>query len=332
MKVITNNFQILEGRNEFEFKPGINLIVGPNASGKSSLFYAIENALTNPNGVDECIHFDHKSTDVTIENNGNSLTWIRTNSSSTYVNNNTQKEYVKASKLDSRDIMNLGFYFDNKNKVLNIHNEWSVLFPFGESDTEMFRLFEDIFNISCSFQIIDEMKKDEQTFKNCITTNQNEKINLFKNLDILKEIDSKVNKSDIEKHITNIEKTLEETSTLREDLTTYASSLPLTRAFFPKLFDVTDSYNLSHNYEELQKVYERYVQEERKKFIEVPKISLSLDFESADTIRNDYEQYCVTKSNITEYNDELSTLKMQVIEINKKIDAIKVCPTCGRPL
>ena len=37
MKVITKDFQILEGVHEFEFKPGINMVIGPNASGKSSL-------------------------------------------------------------------------------------------------------------------------------------------------------------------------------------------------------------------------------------------------------------------------------------------------------
>ena len=74
MKVILNDFQILEGENTFEFPEGINVVVGPNASGKSSMFYAIENALTNPNGVDDCINYNSKQTKVTIENNKESKT------------------------------------------------------------------------------------------------------------------------------------------------------------------------------------------------------------------------------------------------------------------
>ena len=58
MKIITEDFQILKGINEFEFNSGINIIVGCNGSGKSSLFYAVENCLSNPNGVDDCINHD----------------------------------------------------------------------------------------------------------------------------------------------------------------------------------------------------------------------------------------------------------------------------------
>ena len=159
MKVITKDFQILNGEHEFEFPVGVTVIQGESASGKSSLFYAIQYCLTNPSGVDYVINWDAKQTQVTIENNGNSVTWVKTPTSSEYINNTTGEKFVKASKLDSRDIADLGFYFDHKDNVINIQGEWSVLFPFGLTDTEMFKQFEEIFNIACAYQIVDDIKK-----------------------------------------------------------------------------------------------------------------------------------------------------------------------------
>lgn len=332
MKVITNNFQALEGTNEFIFNKGINVIVGPNASGKSSLFYAIQNALTNPNGVDECIHYDHKSTEVTIENNDNSVTWVRNNSSSTYIDNKFNKQYVKASKLDSRDIADLGFYFDNKNKVVNIHDEWSVLFPFGESDTDMFRLFEDIFNISCSFQIIDEIKKDEQSIKSSINSNQQEKCELQQKLVVLSDIKQKIDSQYIDNLLTTLQNNLQFISGLKADISIFINSYPYTLTDLPQVFDITNLYNSLHKYEELHKDYETYVLNKSKQNIIIPIFDFNFDIIEPVNLRYDYEQYCTTKAGILEYGEEINKLKDELHKLQDKLNLLKVCPTCGRSL
>ena len=68
MKVKTKDFQILKGEHEFEFPVGITVIQGKTGSGKTTLFYAIDDCLTNPSGVDDVINWDAKSASVTIEN------------------------------------------------------------------------------------------------------------------------------------------------------------------------------------------------------------------------------------------------------------------------
>lgn len=333
MKVILNDFQILEGENTFEFPEGINVVVGPNASGKSSMFYAIENALTNPNGVDDCINYNSKQTKVTIENNNESITWQRQVGSSTYTNNKTGASYVKASKLDSRDLANLGFYFDNKNRVVNIHNEWSVLFPFGESDTDMFRLFEDIFNISSSFQIIDEMKKDEQSIKSLITQSQNDKTSLQQKLVVLNEIKSKVDIDDLNEHINTINECSLRTSELERDYAIFSKNYLYKNVVLPQVYDVSLLYDAYMQYESLNKEYQQYLQLKKKADIEIPKIDLSFEIPQFNqTIKDDYEQYCLTKANLISLREEYANLELEKQQVQSKINQIKICPTCGKVL
>lgn len=333
MKVTLSNFQILEGENTFEFPEGINVVVGPNASGKSSMFYAIENALTNPNGVDDCINYNHNEAKVTIENNDNSLTWIRRVGSSTYIDNKNNATYVKASKLDSRDLANLGFYFDTKNRVVNIHNEWSVLFPFGESDTDMFRLFEDIFNISCSFQIIDEMKKDEQNIKSSICQAQTDKASLQNRLSTLVNITAKVNSNDLDEHINKLNECLQLTSELEKDYENFSKNYLYKNVVLPPVYDVSLLYEASHKLETINNDFENYKHLKEKAALSLPTISLDFSLPVYDdTLNNEYEQYCITRANLLSLQQELNQLCIQKQCIEEKIKQIKVCPTCGKML
>lgn len=203
MKLKLKNFQAYD-ELELEFINGINVISGSNSSGKSSIFRAILALLTNPNGSKNYIKHGKNSAEVTLKNNGNELTWQRLKSTVNYIDANGQS-FEKASKLDSRDIVDLGFYFNAKGDVVNIHTEWDVLFPFSESDTEIFKLFEDIFNISSLAIIIDKMKTDENAINKSIFDLENsisintKKINAIQslnelcNLDELKEYYKKIN-------------------------------------------------------------------------------------------------------------------------------------------
>ena len=56
MKVTTKDFQILKGEHTFEFPVGITVIQGKTGSGKTTVFYAVEDCLTNPSGVDEVLY------------------------------------------------------------------------------------------------------------------------------------------------------------------------------------------------------------------------------------------------------------------------------------
>lgn len=335
MKVTLNDFQILKGETELEFPNGITVLVGSNASGKSSIFYAIQNALTNPNGVADCINYDSSKTSVRIENNNNDVTWVKTLTSSEYINNKTQENFVKASKLDSRDIADLGFYFDNKNKVINIHDEWCVLFPFGESDTDMFRLFEDIFNISCSFQIIDEMKKDEQYIKTAITSSQSCITSLQSKKTVLHQIKDRIKKSDITERIGRINNSKNLVVQVQEDFITFSRNYLMTKINFPQMYDTDRLSNAVNDYNNVNIDYNHYCKDSRLKNAKLEISDYSLDkmkdlsYEVV-TLEKDFNDYKNEKFYINTYKEQIERLNKKYNEINEDLSKIEVCPTCGQ--
>ena len=332
MKVILEDFQILKGKTEFEFPVGITVIVGPNASGKSSTFYAVQNALLNPNGVADCINHDAKNTKVTIINNNNNLTWIKTQTSSSYINNSTNQEYVKASKLTSRDIVDLGFYFDNKGKVVNIHDEWSKLFPYGESDTDMFRLFEDIFNISSSFQIIDEIKKDEQLLKTNIVDSQQSLTSLQTKQTLLQSILDMVKLSDIDKHISVLTEHSSYLSKLREDYYSLSTLIPTKTMILPECFDYESLVNLEAKLTNINNILRDYLKAKNISEVNIPDIIDSFNIDFDNQLYLDYQNYLKLNQEINKLENEFNTIINKIDELTFKLNEIKLCPTCGKPL
>lgn len=329
MKLITKDFQILKGKHEFEFPVGITVIQGKTGSGKSTVFYAIHDCLTNPAGVDDVIHWDAKSAQVTIENNGNAITWIKTPTSSEYRNELTGQSFVKASKIDSTDLGDLGFYIKDGD-VINIQDEWKVLFPFGLKDTEMFRLFEDIFNISCSFNIIDDYKKDEKNIKAEIT-NTISQINDYKQKKItIEDILNKINKQDIENYQTTINTKQQVVSQIEEDYNNLSKNYKYKLFDVPAQFDTTALVNKNSYYNTLLQDYNNYDINLQLKLLSLPD-KKEFNIQENPYI-NDYKAYTELKSKLQEYALQLDALDKQEKDLQVKLSDIKVCPTCGRPL
>ena len=332
MKVITEDFQILRDNNEFEFNPGINIIVGCNGSGKSSLFYAVENCLSNPNGVDDCINHDSSSARVTIENNGQSITWIREKGSSSYINNLDGNTYVKASKLNSTNLADLGFYFDKKNRIMNIHNEWSTLFPFGESDTDMFRLFEDIFNISCSFEILDNIRKDEQELKSKIKQLKIEKEQKTERLNTLNEISSKVNLIDISNLISSLEDIISSKEALKQDYVEYCTNYPVCNIVLPKGFDYSVLYDCQYKLDIMKQELIDYKKSCVDRDITLSLESKQFEIKEPDDLKEVLKTYQELQNTIKQNMYAMRELNLQKADIEEELAKISVCPTCGRPL
>lgn len=329
MKIKTQDFQILKGENIFEFPVGITVIQGKTGSGKTSLFYAIEDCLLNPSGVDDAINWDAKNCKVTISNNDNEITWIKTSNSSQYINEKTKQEFVKASKLDSTDLADLGFYIKD-NDVVNIQGEWKLLFPFDLKDTEMFRLFEDIFNISCSFLIIDEYKKDEQQIKSKINETVNNINELVRHKSTIEDILSKVDNIALNNLINNIQTTQNRLDDLRRSYQCFNNYNPYKDIKIPEEFNTA---NLQETYNKLHQVNRDF--EELHRNLNLLKQNL---FETKifnlqePTLIKDYENYTKFIQDKIKNENLLNSLVKEENLIQEQIDKIKVCPTCGRPL
>ena len=328
MKVRTKDFQRLKGENEFEFPVGITVIQGRSGSGKSSVFYAIEDCLTNPSGVADVINWDAKQAEVEIENDGGYAKWIKTASSCEYVDKDG-KEYIKASKIDSRDIADLGFYFNPKGNIVNIHGEWSKLFPFEASDTEMFKLFEDIFNISSSFQIVESIKKDEQGFKaqiNSINKELNDLTQQNNNLEyVLENLDK-----DVDKYINNLSIYQNKLKELSEDYSLYQNTLSNKTLNIPNEFDTGIIQSTLNKYNILISDYNTYANSLNMANISLPS-EYTLELKE-NPYMADYNLYSQLLKDIQTYDTNLNDCNLRIQTLEEEKAKIKVCPTCGRPL
>lgn len=326
MKVRIKDFQSIKDYT-FEFPVGVTIIQGKTDSGKTTVFYAIDHCLTNPPGVADVINWDAKQAEVTIENNGGYVKWIKTPSSCEYEDRDG-KPYTKASKLDSRDIDDLGFYFDKKDKVINIHSEWDKLFPFDSSDTEMFKLFEDIFNISSSFQIIDSIKKDEQEKKqkagqiadkiNLITKQNNEIDGILSSIDL----------NLINAQITRLENAENAITELKKDYNTFLQNKKYSDIKIPDNYNSEQLQLKFGNYQNILKDYNNYLK--GKSFKSLPE-QKTFNLKE-NPYKEDYSVYIQELNNIKNYESELRKLELIEQDLLEKKKLIKVCPTCGRPL
>lgn len=169
MKVTLKNFQsITEGT--FEFGPGITLITGPTNSGKTAVFRALTSLLTNPAEASTFINYNSSELSVKMELEDESIEFHRDQGKAWYMING--QKYSKLSRNNIFDIYPamsklLVYRSEDQRKVLNFQTEDQTAFPFDRSDTEMFKLFERIFNIADTRAIMDTIKKeeDETAFK-----------------------------------------------------------------------------------------------------------------------------------------------------------------------
>lgn len=165
------NFQTYTD-STFTFSTGITVITGPNDSGKSAIFRAIDSLCTNPSyAKDEFIQFGKEFLKVTLSVNNNNFEYIRSLSGSAY---NINGEFF--GKIGRDDIIDMFPSFplvrDEQDKnILNIRDENSLMFPFDRKDSELFVLFEDLFGIVDSSAIIKSINSDISSFQKELNSN-----------------------------------------------------------------------------------------------------------------------------------------------------------------
>jgi len=197
-KLYLDNFQSISS-GELEFTTGQNFIIGQSNSGKTATFRAIKACLLNPKGSQRFIKKGHKSSNVTIEYNGNTISWKRTPKESSYTING--EDYIKTGSSNAFKILdgNTGFATGLGNSsIMNIEGEFDVPFPFDLSSTDLFKLFENIFCISDSAVILKSAKEHEDKTKKEIEVIE---ADILKNDRKLKALEEFKNEVDIERLI-----------------------------------------------------------------------------------------------------------------------------------
>ena len=168
LKLSLQNFQsISEG--EMTFQTGLNFIIGQSNSGKSATFRALKACLLNPKGAQRYIKRGEKHALVTLTYNGNEICWNRTDKTNSYVING--EEYRNTGNGNALKILNddTGFVKGEKETILmNMEEELQLPFPFGITEADLFKLFENVFCVSDSAIILKAAKEQDDNVKDNI--------------------------------------------------------------------------------------------------------------------------------------------------------------------
>ena len=192
LKLSLQNFQsISEG--ELTFRTGLNFIIGQSNSGKSATFRALKACLLNPAGSKHFIKKGSGKATVTLSYNGNDISWSKTEKANSYLING--EDYRNTGRSDAFKILDgeTGFVRGEKSSVLmNVEEELQLPFPFGISDQDLFKLFENVFCISDSAVILKSAKDHESKVKYDIEMLELERTKIQVKLNSLSELKEEV--------------------------------------------------------------------------------------------------------------------------------------------
>jgi len=161
------NFQSIK-EAVLEIRPGITVITGPSNSGKTAAQRALVSLLENPPSGRYKIRHGADSCEVSLEMEGHPpITWIREAKTAQY--RIGEEEYRKTGRSKLADFYpTLPFDKDEYGTFANFHRETDVLFPFGLSSTELFRVFEKTAEIDNTTNINSLITEDIQDHKTAI--------------------------------------------------------------------------------------------------------------------------------------------------------------------
>ena len=183
LKLSLENFQSIS-HGELVFHIGTTVIIGQSNSGKSATFRALKACLLNPSGSQRFIKKGAKSSSVALEYNGNQIIWKRTPTESSYIING--ENFLKTGRSNAFKIIeDTGFVIDSNDVLMNLEEELQLPFPFGISNADLFKLYENVFCISDSAVILKSAKGIEDKTKFEISTLEND---ILKNNNKLKEL------------------------------------------------------------------------------------------------------------------------------------------------
>jgi len=139
MNITIKNFQVIK-QADLVFDEGITAIIGQTNSGKSSIIRAIEGAINNRAGT-SFINYDSDSTEVTIEEGSNIVTWVKAKKgNSSYNINGTELLKIGKSQLDEvGELFNMAEVRVNDEKFrLNFWKQMSPPFLVNKTGFQLF--------------------------------------------------------------------------------------------------------------------------------------------------------------------------------------------------
>lgn len=327
-----NDFQSIQ-QAKLELDPGITLITGPNSSGKTAILRAIRALLQNPQGGQRYVRSGALKAVVALKVDGHEpVAWVRAGSNTTYKVG--EQIHVKPGRAGALELApTLPFLVDDK-RLINLHSEHDVLFPFDHTPTELFRLFEALFKISDSSKIIDLMKADESKLRTRIKEDQavaelnNRKVSSIS--DYLAGFD----KEKTEKLKTLVEKTEKELAVLESDLFKVEASDSVSGIDLPQSHDYTSKLNsIFVSLAEFQEAIKSLNTIDILLTVPLPEIhEYPIILDSYQPLSDAYQQVCEQDKKIGQLELEIQHLDLEVTSTNEALGQFSQCPLCGNSL
>lgn len=329
MELKIKNFQSIADA-DLEFPKGsIVCIQGESNNGKTAILRAIRALVLNPQGSSHYIQHGKNKAEVTLTNNGNTLTWERTKSTTNYKFNG--EEFTKCSKQSSLDFCDLGFVVDSKGKLLNLSGEWDVLYPFYMSDTEFFKHLEDLFAFTDTGKILDGMKGDENSCNRDKLLTQDKLNNMIDKEAKISELVSKIgdNKSSMIKQV--LKKKFEDLKRMKEDLKSLERTNTLNN--FQTVSEPFNTTLLSEMIKVLSNMYkDGSWLSNRLENITLPQVKNFNVGEYLNNLSNmkKSELACLNEQNsIKVLQTNQIELEKTLGELKERYNSIETCPLCG---
>lgn len=161
MRLSIKNFQSIKNA-QLEFPEGITIITGSSNSGKTAILRSFRAALLNPkNGKDYIKSGENENCSVILEDNGDipTIEWLRKPSTVSYVIDGETNE--KCGRSNIWDLVpKYDIIQEPDGSIFNFHTETDILFPFGFSSAELFRIFERIIALDDTSSVFKAMRED----------------------------------------------------------------------------------------------------------------------------------------------------------------------------
>lgn len=363
LKLSLENFQSIS-KGELIFHTGTNVIIGQSNSGKSATFRALKTCLSNPSGSQRFIKKGTSHSSVMLEYNGNQIIWKRTPKENSYIVNG--ETYLKTGKSNAFKIVeDTGFAVDSNDTIMNIEEELQLPFPFGMSDSDLFKLYENVFCISDSAIILkaakgveDSTKTEIATIENDIIKNENklkellafkETIDLEKLKKMKKYLESKNNKVltlkdglPIIKRALKVEGIHAEEKVFKSLLPEYKdvrylrrliSQLKALHAFNNQLKEIVQPKEVPlDKYEDLRQLSNTVRVLNSIEGLSVPVKEFKSQIEAYNSLKNYLESLKSIQKYIKLKKERLEEVESRLKDIEDKLKEFKVCPLCHRPL
>lgn len=158
--LVNKNFQSHK-LSKLEFFPGINVVTGPNTSGKTSLVRSLRTLFFNLRASRSFINHNASSMQVGVSWRGNKVVYKKNRSGASGYQING-KEFTR---LGGKTLFDFLPSFPALSSGLNLQDEWSVLFPFGFTPTELYGFYEEFICEYDLSRVFVEIKEEEKALK-----------------------------------------------------------------------------------------------------------------------------------------------------------------------